>query len=137
MQECIDIIVALANPQLRIGLVAAIQAQDRTACIPRDLPDLLRLLVNWEVAEPQMPTVLVLDEAFIFPHVYEECARIKAMSRVLLTVVLLVEPRTRTRWDWMGVDRILRLPVSVEEIAGNAVRVLEAQHRGGSVKCRP
>ena len=128
MQECRDIIVALANPQLRTRLVDALQAQDKTARTPRDLPDLLKLLVNWEEDEPQLPRVLVLDEAFIYPHVYEECARIKSMSRVLLTVVLLVEPRTRTRSDWMGVDRILRLPMRVEEIAENAVRVLEAQH---------
>ena len=128
MQESVDIIVALANPQLRTRLIEALQTQDKTARTPRDLPDLLSLLVNWEVDEPQLPRVLVLDEAFIYPHVYEECARIKSMSRVLLTVVLLVEPRTRTRSDWMGVDRILRLPMRVEEIAENAVRVLEAQH---------
>ncbi|MCY4436489.1 MAG: hypothetical protein OXE05_04055 [Chloroflexi bacterium] len=128
MQECIDIIVALANPQLRTRLVDALQTQDKTAHTPRDLPDLLKLLVNWEEDEPQLPRVLVLDEAFIYPHVYEECVRIKALSRLSLTVVLLVEPRTRTRSDWMGVDRILRLPMRVEEIVENAVRVLESQH---------
>lgn len=128
MQESVDIIVALANPQLRSRLVEALQTQDKTARTLHDLQDLLSLLINWEVDEPQMPKVLVLDEAFIYPHVYEECARIKSMSRVLLTVVLLVEPRTRTRSDWMGVDRILRLPMSVSEIAGNAIRVLESQH---------
>ncbi len=128
MPKDIDIIVALANPQLRKGLVDVLQACDRLAQTPHDLQDLSRLLVDREVDEPQTRLVLVLDEAFIYPHVYEECARIKACTGLLLTIVLLVEPRTRTRSDWRGVDRILRLPMGVEEIAGSATGVLEARH---------
>ena len=128
MPKDIDIIVALANPQLRKGLVDVLQACDRLAQTPHDLQDLSRLLVDREVDEPQTRLVLVLDEAFIYPHVYEESARIKACTGLLLTIVLLVEPRTRTRSDWRGVDRILRLPMGVEEIAGSAIGVLEARH---------
>jgi len=91
---------------------------------PQGLEELTRLLSERPENEPQHETVLVLDEAFIYPHVYEECAHIKAVSRQPLTIVLLVEPRTRTRSDWNGADYILRLPIHVDEIADLTVGFL-------------
>ena len=119
-----DIIIAIANPQLRTRLLGLLEAQTVATQAPRDLADLLRLLKKPSRDERHAPSVLVLDEAFIYPHVYEECTHIKAVSRQPLTIVLLVEPRTRTRSDWNGADHILRLPVHVDEIAERAVGLL-------------
>ena len=68
-----------------------------------------------------------MEEAFIYPHVYEECAHIKAASRQPLTILLLVEPRTRTRSDWKGADHILRLPMPAHEIATRTLEFLRAE----------
>ena len=92
--------------------------------VPRDLQDLLGFLEERSRGETCMHSVLVLEEAFIYPHVYEECVHIKAASRQPLIILLLVEPRTRTRSDWNGADHILRLPVHVDEIAERAVGLL-------------
>ena len=92
--------------------------------VPRDLQDLLGLLEKRSRGETCMHSVLVLEEAFIYPHVYEECVHIKAASRQPLTILLLVEPRTRTRSDWNGADYTLRLPKPAHEIADRAVGLL-------------
>lgn len=94
--------------------------------VPRDLEDLTRLLLEGEQLSTKHRAVLALDEAFIYPHVYEECERIKLASPAPLTILLLVEPRTRTRADWMGADRILRLPMSADRIAASVVAALAA-----------
>ena len=125
MRERSNLVIALANPQLRRRLVALLQGQGRAVGTPQDLEELARLLAERPENEPQHETVLVLDEAFIYPHVYEECARIKAHSRQPILVVLLVEPRTRTRSDWAGADHILRLPMQADEIADRTVDFLE------------
>ena len=125
----LHIIVALANPSLRERLVGTLQAQGFTPETPRDLEDLRRDLEEAGADDdPEPSRVLLLDEAFIYPHVYEECSGIKAAAQVPLTIILLVEPRTRTRWDWNGVDHVLRLPMNVEEIAGRAVGSRAAQN---------
>lgn len=99
-------------------------AQAVAAHAARDFADLLDFIAKPSREEAQRPRVLVLEEAFIYPHVYEECAHIKAASRQPLTIVLLVEPRTRTRSDWMGADHILRLPMPAGEIAARALEAL-------------
>ena len=94
--------------------------------VVRDLADLQGLLAKRTGGEDSPHSVLVMEEAFIYPHVYEECAQIKATHRQPLTIVLLVEPRTRTRSDWRGVDHILRLPLTAHEIATHTLAVLGA-----------
>ncbi len=131
----VDIIVAIANPQLRMRLAVELQTRGAVVHTVRGLEDLTRFLSAEAEGAPGSGYVLALDEAFIYPHVYEECARIKAMARVSLTIVLLVEPRTRTRWDWNGVDEILRLPAAVADIADRALRRWQrAQPRAGSAR---
>ena len=119
-------VVALANPALRKQVVGDLQAQNIAVYVPGDLACLTEYLAAVEVnARP----VLVLDEAFIYPDVYDECVRLRAASRAPLTVLLLVEPRTRTRWDWKGADVVLRLPLDAAHIAEQAVAALgEGQH---------
>ena len=92
--------------------------------VPRDLEDLTRFLAVGEKNSTEEKIVLAMDEAFIYPHVYEECKHIKLASPRPLTILLLVEPRTRTRSDWMGADRILRLPMSASRIAARVVAAL-------------
>ncbi len=122
------ILVALANPHLRRKLVSVLQAHGLGIHIPHDLDDLKRLLVGEGGCVSPKGSVLVLDEAFIFPHVYEECERFKAAAQKPLTIVLLVERRTRTRSDWNGADRILRLPVTGEEVGSHVLAAL-AKHQ--------
>lgn len=122
-----EIIVAIANPQLRTRLVGLLEAQAVATQTPRDFEDLLGCLVERSRDERHSCNALVLEEAFIYPHVYEECANIKAVARQQLTILLLVEPRTRTRSDWRGVDHVLRLPMRAEEIAARILEVLRAQ----------
>lgn len=120
-------VIAMANPQLRERLKAELVEHGIMAQTPADIHDLTRVLDTCELGTVPRRCVLVLDEAFIFPHVYEECARIQAASRLPLTVLLLVEPRTRTRWDWTGVDHILKLPMNASAIACRVVDSLAAQ----------
>lgn len=126
MQATVATVIALANPDLRERLQAVLCAEGVVARIPGNLDDLTRFLGNCAAGAGHHRCVLVIDEAFIFPHVYEECARIQAVSQLPLTVLLLVEPRTRTRWDWHGVDQILRLPMGAKEIACRVVGSLAA-----------
>lgn len=135
MPKSIDIIVAIANPQLRTRLVAELHARGAAVHAVRDLEDLTRFLSAEAEDAPGSGYALALDEAFIYPHVYEECARIKVAARVSLTIVLLVEPRTRTRWDWNGVDEVLKLPATADDIAVRALRRWQrAQPRAGSAR---
>jgi hypothetical protein len=90
------------------------------------LDDLIKYLKTESGTDGRCESVLVLDEAFIFPHVYEECVSIKAAAGMPLRILLLVERRTRTRWDWNGADRILRMPATVEAVADLALRELDA-----------
>ena len=124
----LGLLVALANPHLRGKLVAALQSRGLDVHVPHDVDDLTRLLVREDGSVSPKGSVLVLDEAFIFPHVYEECERLRAAAQMPLTIVLLVERRTRTRSDWIGVDRILRLPVTVEEVSSQVLAAL-AKHQ--------
>lgn len=101
-----------------------LEAQAVATQAPRNLEDLYGLLAQRSRDEMHPRSVLVLEEAFIYPHVYEECAHIKAVSCQPLTIVLLVEPRTRTRSDWNGADHILRLPMHVDEIVDRIVGFL-------------
>ena len=117
-----DIVVAVANPRLRARLTAELRARGAAVRTTRDLEDLTRLLAVPPPESPGSARVLVLDEAFIYPDVYEECARLKAASRLPLAIVLLVEPRTRTRSDWHGVDEIIRLPATAAHVAAHALR---------------
>lgn len=120
-------IIALANRNLRIKLERTLHSLGFTAELPRDLHEVVTSLAARDRILCQEAILLVLDEAFIFPDVYEECAHIKAASQQTLTIVLLVEPRTRTRSDWMGADHILRLPMQASEIANHALAVLRAK----------
>ena len=126
-----DTIIAMTNPQLRAGLIEKLAARKVATHVPRDLQDLLGLLEERSRGEADMHSVLILEEAFIYPHVYEECVHIKAASRQPLTILLLVEPRTRTRSDWNGADHVLRLPMPAHEIADRAVGLLRG-HSGES-----
>ena len=121
------IIIAVANPQLRTRLVGLLDLQAVVTWEPRDIEDLFGLLAKRSRNEEQMCNALVLEEAFIYPHVYEECAHIKEVARQPLTILLLVEPRTRTRSDWRGVDYVLRLPMRADEIAARTIEVLRTQ----------
>ena len=120
-------IIAIANPQLRRKLIETFDAQGGATTTAVDLADLLGLLAKRSNEGDRTGGVLIMDEAFIYPHVYEDCAHIKAASRQPLTIVLLVEPRTRTRSDWMGADHILRLPMQAREIATRTLAVLRAE----------
>ena len=128
MQRNAEIVIALANPHIRTRVVAVLRTLGVAMHTPHNLEELTSYLVSEAEGEPWRRRVLLLDEAFIYPHVYEECSGIKAAAQVPLTVILLVEPRTRTRWDWSGVDQVLRLPMNVEEIADRAVGSLAAQN---------
>ena len=128
MERNADIIVALANPLIRTRVVAVLRTLGVAVHTSHNLEELTSYLVSEVNDEPEPRRVLLLDEAFIYPHVYEECSGIKAAAQVPLTIILLVEPRTRTRWDWSGVDQILSLPMNVEEIVGRAVGSLAAQN---------
>lgn len=123
----IDIIIAIANPRLRLELVGTLDARKVATTVVRDLADLLGLLDERSNDEDRTHSVLIMEEAFIYPHVYEECALIKADSPQPLKIVLLVEPRTRTRSDWRGVDHILRLPMPAREIATRTLDALSAE----------
>ncbi len=128
MPELPALVVAIANPRLRTRLTAELRARGAAVRTTRDLEDLTRLLAAETADAPGSARVLVLDEAFIYPDVYEECARLKAASRLPLAIVLLVEPRTRTRSDWHGVNHVLRLPVTVYELADCALGALGCAH---------
>ena len=128
MPELPALVVAIANPRLRTRLIAELRARGALVHTTRDLEDLTRLLAAEPAEAPGKARALVLDEAFIYPDVYEECARLKAASRLPLAIVLLVEPRTRTRSDWHGVNHVLRLPVTVNELADCALGALGCAH---------
>ena len=128
MPEQPAIVVAVANPRLRTSLTAELRARGAAVHTTRDLEDLTRLLAAELEESPGTGRVLVLDEAFIYPDVYEECARLKAAARMRLAIVLLVEPRTRTRSDWHGVNHVLRLPVTVNELADCVLGALGCAH---------
>ncbi len=119
-------IVAQTDPALRRRVVCALRAIGMAIYVSGDLAELAGYLAALGGGEPAPKRVLVLDEAFIYPDNYEGCARLKAAAQAPLTVVLLVEPRTRTRWDWNGVDMVLRLPLDAASIAERAESALAA-----------
>ena len=121
------IIVALTDPALRARVVCALRAIGMAIHVPGDLAELTGCLAALGRGETAPKRVLVLDEAFIYPDNYEGCARLKAAAQAPLAVVLLVEPRTRTRWDWNGVDIVLRLPLDAAGIAEQAEAALAAR----------
>ena len=123
----IDIIIAIVNPRLRPKLVEMLEAQELATTAAVDLVDLQGRLAERSSKEGPTRSVLVMEEAFIYPHVYDECVHIKAASRLPLTIVLLVEPRTRTRADWNGADHIFRLPMQAREIVTRTLDVLGAE----------